>query len=154
MSGSLSCPRLLRAFLLVGLLASGTICARASELKLEATLVWGTNDEKSPKKEHVPVDEATAARLRKVFKWRNYFVCNKKTKVIPSRGSNQFKLSDDCTVEITELDGPRIELKVIGKGVPVHKSIKELRKGDWFVYCGDDKNESGWFVIITDLDEK
>jgi hypothetical protein len=135
-------------------LASGALCARASELKLEAKLIWGTNDGKSPKKEHVPVDEATAARLRKVFKWKNYFVCNTRTKVIPSRGSNQFKLSDDCTVEITELEGPRVELKVIGKGVPVHKSIKELRKGDWFVYCGDDKNESAWFVIITDLDEK
>ena len=154
MSVAVPGARLFRAFLLVGLLCTSPICALASELKLEAKLIWGTNDEKSPKKEHVPVDEATAAKLRKVFKWKNYFICNKKTKVIPSRGSNQFKLSEDCTVEITELEGPRVELKVIGKGVPVHKSIKELRKGDWFVYCGDDKNESAWFVIIRDLDEK
>jgi len=154
MSGSLFYSRSFRALLLVALLASAAIGAGASELKLEAKLIWGTNDEKSPRKEHVPVDDATAARLRKVFKWKNYFICNTKTRVIPSRGSNQFKLSDDCTVEITELEGPRVELKVIGKGVPVHKSIKELRKGDWFVYCGDDKNESAWFVIIKDLDEK
>ena len=154
MSGLLRCARLVRAFFMAGFLASGILCAQASELKLEAKLIWGTNDEKSPKKEHIRLDEVTAAKLRKVFKWKNYFVVNKKTGVVPNRSSNQFKLSDDCTVEITELEGPRVEVKLIGKGVPVHKAVKELKKGDWFVYSGDDKNESAWFIIITDLDEK
>src|SRR4051812_48560248 len=82
-------------------LLSGALCSEAKELKIETKLIWGSNEEKSPKKEHEPVDEATAAKLRKVFKWKNYFVEKKVTGIVPSRGSNQFKLSDKCTVEIT-----------------------------------------------------
>ena len=151
MSGMLSSVRCSRNLLLVTLFLLGGFSVHASELKLEAQLIWGTNDSKSPKAEHKAVDEATAQRLRKVFKWKNYFIVNSQTKIVPSRGSNRFKLSEDCTVEITELEGPKVEVKLIGKGVPVHKSAKELQKGEWFVYSGDDKNESAWFVIIRDI---
>jgi hypothetical protein len=154
MSGWFPLAGFTRAVLFVGFLASGTLCARASELKLEAMLIWGTDEAKSPKKEHVPVDDATAAKLRKVFKWKNYFIVNRQKKIVPSRGSNQFKLSNECTIEITELEGPRVEVKLIGKGVPVHKAVKELQKGEWFIYSGDDKHENAWFIIIKDLAEK
>ena len=146
--------RSLRTMLLAGLLSLTAFPMVASELKLEAKLIWGTNDGNNPKKDQPPVDDVTAAKLRKVFKWKHYFLVNKQTKVIPSRGSNKFKLSEDCTVEITELEGPRVEFQVIGKGIPVHKTIKELGKGEDFVYSGNDKNETAWFVMITDLDKK
>ena len=154
MSGMLSSVRLSRNLLVLTLLWLGVFSVHATELKLEAQLIWGTNDPKSPKAEHKAVDEATAQRLRKVFKWKNYFIVNSQTKIVPSRGSNRFKLSDDCMIEITELEGPKVAVKLIGKGVPVHKSTKELQKGEWFVYSGDDKNESAWFVIIRDIVEK
>lgn len=154
MSGMLSSAWPSRAFPLLVLLLLGALSVHAGELKLEAQLIWGTNDPKSPKQEQKPVDDATAQRLRKVFKWNSYFIVNSQTKIVPSRGSNRFKLSDDCTVEITELEGPKVEVKLIGKGVPVHKSIKELQKGEWFVYSGDDKNESAWFIIIRDIVDK
>ena len=147
--------RIRRPLVVLLLLALGTTGAFAKELKIETKLIWGSNEEKSPKKEHEPVDEATAAKLRKVFKWKNYFVEKKLTGTVPSRGSNQFKLSDKCTIEITELEGPKVEVKLIGKGQPVHRATKEIRKGEWFVYTGDDdKHECSWFVIITELDEK
>ena len=147
--------RIRRPFVLLLFLALGGGGVQAKELKIEAKLIWGTNDEKSPKKEHKPVDEATAAKLRKVFKWSNYFVEKRVTGIVPSRGSNQFKMSSNCTIEIQELEGPKVEVKFIGKGQPVHKAIKEIRKGEWFVYTGDDdKHECSWFVIITELDEK
>ena len=144
----------MRLLLLLGICLGMTSVASAREIRLEAKLIWGTNDEKSPKKEHVPVDEATAERLRKVFKWKNYFVENKVIGVVPNRGSNQFALSSKCKIEITELEGPKVEVKLVGNGKAVHKAIKEIKKGEWFVYSGDDKNESAWFVIITELDEK
>ena len=151
MTGMLSSAWPSRVLPLLSLLLLGAVSVHASELKLQAQLIWGTNDPKPPKPEHKPVDEATSQRLRKVFKWKSYFIVNSQTKIVPSRGSNRFKLSDDCTVEITELEGPKVEVKLIGKGVPVHKSTKELQKGEWFVYSGDDKNESAWFIIIRDL---
>jgi len=126
----------------------------AAELKLEAKLIWATNDEKSPDPDHKAVDAATAEKLRKVFKWKNYFVVNRVVKVVPSRGVNRFELSKQCTVEIRELEGPRVEVKLIGQGKEVHKTTKSLTKGESFTYAGDDKNESAWFVIITELDEK
>lgn len=126
--------------------------AHAKEIKLEAKLIWGSNDPTSPKKEHVPVDKATADKLRKKFPYKHYFIEKKMEGIVPSRGSNQFKLSKSCVIEITELEGPRVEVKLVGNGKDVHKAIKEITKGEWFVYTGDDKHESAWFVIVTQLD--
>jgi hypothetical protein len=143
-----------RSFLILLLLVASISPAWAANIKLEAKLIWGTNDEKSPNPDHKPVDPATAEKLRKTFKWRNYFVVNRLVKPVPSRGTNTFALSKRCIVEIKELEGPRVEVKLIGEGKQVHKTTKTLSKGEWFVYSGDDKNESAWFVIITELDEK
>ena len=136
---------------LVFLLAA--VGAHAEEIKLEAKLIWASNEPTSPKKEHEPVDKATAEKLRKIRpQWNYFFVEKKVVKTVPSRGSNRFELSKECTLEITELEGPRVEVKLIGNGKPVHKTIKEIKKGSWFVYTGDDKHESAWMVIVTQLD--
>jgi hypothetical protein len=126
----------------------------AKELKLEAKLIWGTNDDKSPDPSHKPIDPATAEKLKKVFKWKNYFVVTNQVKIVPSRGSNRFELSKQCTIEVTELEGPRVEVKLIGEGKEVNKTVKPLSKGESITYGKDDKNDNAWFVIITELDEK
>jgi len=138
----------------LGLVGLVTLQALAADLKLEAKLIWGTDDEKSPNPAHKPVDKETAEKLRKIFKWKHYFVVNRQVKNVPSRGSNRFDLSDKCTIEITELEGPRVEVMVIGEGKAVNKTTKNLSKGESFTIGGDDKNNSAWFVIITELDEK
>jgi hypothetical protein len=121
---------------------------------LEAKLIWGTDDDKSPNPDHKEVDPATREKFRKVFKWKNYFAVNRVVKEVPSRGSNHFKLSPDCTIEIRELEGPKVEVKLIGKGKEVHKTTLTISRGQSVVYSGDDKNQSAWFVVITELDEK
>jgi len=136
------------------LLAGNTVDILAANLKLEAKLIWGTDDDKSPNPEHKEVDPATREKLCKVFKWKNYFIVNRVVKEVPSRSSNQFRLSPDCTIEIKELEGPKVEVKLIGKGKEVHKTTLTISKGQSVVYSGDDKNQSAWFVIITELDEK
>ncbi len=136
------------------LLAGSTVQTFAANLKLEAKLIWGTDDAKSPNPEHKEVDAATKEKLRKVFKWKNYYVVNRITKPVPSRGSNKFELSKECTIEIKELEGPRVEVKLIGKGKEVHKTTLNIEKGQSVVYSGDDTNQSAWFVIITELAEK
>jgi hypothetical protein len=88
-----------------------------------------------------------------VFKWKNYFVVHRVVREVPSRASNKFELSKDCTIEIRELEGPRIEVKLIGKGKEVHKTTLNIDKGQSVVYSGDDKNQSAWFVYITELGE-
>lgn len=136
------------------LLAGSTVQTFAANLKLEAKLIWGSDDAKSPNPEHKEVDAATKEKLRKVFKWKNYYVVNRITKPVPSRGSNKFELSKECTIEIKELEGPRVEVKLIGKGKEVHKTTLNIEKGQSVVYSGDDTNQSAWFVIITELADK
>ena len=154
MSRRLFSRRAARCLLALLLLVGGTLDSPAANLKLEAKLIWGTDDEKSPNPDHKEVDPATKEKLRKVFKWKNYFVVNREVKEVPSRSSNQFKLSQDCTIEIKELEGPKVEVKLIGKGKEVHKTTLTISKGQSVVYSGDDTNQSAWFVIITELDEK
>jgi len=143
-----------RCFLALLLLVGTADETLAANLKLEAKLIWGTDDDKSPNPAHKEVDVATRDKLRKVFKWKNYFVVNRSVKEVPSRASNNFNLSEECTIQIKELEGPRIEVKLIGKGKEVHKTTLTINKGESVVYSGDDKNQSAWFVIITELSEK
>ena len=131
-----------------------TAALLAANVKIEAKLIWATDEAKSPDANHTPVDAATAERLRKAFKWKNYFVVKTVVKDIPSRGSVPFELSKKCTVEIRELEGPKVEVMLIGEGKPVHRAIKPLNKGESFVYSGDDKNQTAWFVLITELEQK
>ena len=135
-------------------LASSIADLQAANLNLEAKLIWGTNEDKSPNTDHKEVDSATKEKLRKVFKWKNYFVVNRIVKPVPNRGTNRFELSKECTIEIKELEGPKVEVKLIGKGKEVHKTALTITKGQSVVYSGDDKNETAWFVVITELDEK
>lgn len=127
---------------------------QAAELKLELKLIWGTDEETSPDPGHKPVDEATASKLRKVFKWKNYFEVNRQTATIPSRSTKQIPMSKKCTIEITELEGPKVEVTLIGEGKRVNKTTRHLAKGECFTLGGEDKNSSAWFILVTELDEK
>src|SRR5262245_19604571 len=107
---------------LVLVLGFAAVELRAEDLKVEAQLIWGTNSDKSPDASHKPVDKVTADRLKNVFKWKNYFLVNKQNAVIPNRSTKQIQLSKQCAVEITELAGPKVEVKLIGEHKPVNKT--------------------------------
>jgi hypothetical protein len=141
--------RILLALLAGLLLAAG---ASASDIKVEAVLAWGTNGEK-PKDANLKVlDKATTEKLTKVFKWKNYFEVNRKKATIPSRSSSKIAVSKECEVEITELEGSKVAYRLIGKGNPVNKTVVALSRGESFVIAGEDKNETAWFIVITETD--
>jgi hypothetical protein len=145
------CKWAVRLFIM-SLLASST--ALAEELKIEARLIWGTNDDKSPDPNHKLVDSRTAQELRKVFVWKNYFEVSRTNGTVPNRGTNSFTVSKHCTVEIAELEGPKVSVLLIGKGKPQNRTTKALSRAEPFVLAGDVKDGSAWFVIISQLDEK
>jgi hypothetical protein len=128
--------------------------AFAEDLKIEAVLIWGTNDDKSPDPKHKLVDSKTAQELRKVFAWKNYFEVSRTSGTVPNRGTNSITVSKHCTVEIAELEGPKVSVLLIGKGKPQNRTTKALSRGESFVLAGDVKDGSAWFVIISQLDEK
>lgn len=136
------------------LISGGVIQTFAANLRIEAKLVWATDEAKSPDPKHKPMDASACESLRKTFKWKNYFEVNRVVKEVPARSSNKFELSKRCTIEIKELEGPKIEVKLIGEGKELHKTTLTISKGKSVVYSGDDKNQNAWFVIITELEEK
>ncbi len=145
----------LRFFLVLVLVALMPAQVQAAELKVELKLIWGTNAKPATDPKRKPVDEATAGKLRKVFKWTNYFEINRLAGTVPSRGTNQFKMSKDCIIEIKELEGPKVEVKLIGEGKPVVQATHHLSKGETINLASECKDGSGaWFVLITELDEK
>jgi len=147
-------PRLSGLILGVALVFLSQASVHAADLKLEATLVWGTNDEKSPDASHKPVDTVYAKKLAKYFKWKNYFEVNRQTVTIPSRQSKRLTMSKQCVIEITELEGEPIEVKLYGEGKLLNKFTKALTKGEIVAIAGDDKNESAWFVMIKEIEPK
>ncbi len=131
------------------LLLASQLPAHASDIKLDVRLIWGSNEAKSPNKNHKPVDEETAKKLRKSFKWKHYFEVKKLNETIPNRTTKRIKVSDKCDIEVTEMEGPKVEVKHYGEGKLINKITQNLEKGESIVLGGDDKNETAWFVLIT-----
>lgn len=141
-------------WLMVLALIGSLVTAQAAELKLEIVLIWGSNEAKSPDPKHKPLTGEMAKRLAKVFKWKHYFEVNKIHETIPNRGSKKIRVSPKCDIEIKELEGDSVEVKLYGEGKLINKSVKKLSKGEYFVLAGDDKDETAWFITITLLEEK
>ncbi len=146
--------RWLRGSVAVLICLASTCELNAAELKVEARLIWGTNHDKISDPNCKAVDEALAKKLKKVFTWKQYFEVNRQTATIPSRGNKKVKLSPQCTIDIKELQGPKVEVTLIGEGKPVNKTTYPLSKGESFTIAGDCKDGSAWFILITELDEK
>src|SRR5580698_1560778 len=100
-----STPRLLLTTFLLAAAAS----ASAADLKLEARLVWGTNDEKGGPNCR-PVDPGLFDKLHGTFKWKNYFEITNQTASIPPNQTRDLKMSAHCTLRVKNLGGSRAEI--------------------------------------------
>ena len=128
--------------------------ASAADLKVEAKLVWGTNEDKSPNPNHKPVDAALAKKLRKVFKWHNYFEVNRQTAAVPLNETAKIKMSSKCVLEVKNLGSSRVEVMLIVDGKAVSKNVQTLTPGEDLVLAGNDKNDSAWFVAIRSVNSQ
>jgi hypothetical protein len=123
--------------------------AMAEDIKVDAQLIWGTDDDKAPDPKTKRVDAELAKKLGNIFKWKNYFIITRQTVPIPSRQTKKVEMSKKCTVEITEMEGPRVEVKIYGEGKLLH-AVKAamVPGGDALIYAGDDQNACAWFVVL------
>ena len=138
------------AFLL--LLAAGAH-AFAADLRLEAQLIWGTNDAKSPDPQHKPVDPKVAAKLKSLpFKWKNYFEVTRRQITVPQGGTTRVAMSKDCEVSVRNLGGSSVEVSLFGKGQPAGKITQPLPKDDMIVAGGNAANFTAWFVVLRQAD--
>jgi hypothetical protein len=138
-----SAPRLLLTT--ISLTFAVAVAASAGDLKLDARLVWGTNDEKGGPNCR-PVDAGLAAKLNATFKWKSYFEITNQTASIPLSQSRDLKMSNKCTLRIKNLGGSRVEINCIGEGKEVHKGAYTLTPPKWLVLGGNSTNNTAWFI--------
>ena len=152
-SGTLRRLGLSAAFLVVAAAVQPVRAGEGDVLKLEAQLVWGTDLDKSSSPDHKLIDEKTAADLKKVFKWKNYFVINTLSASFTKDKMQRLEMSENCALDITSLGTNRLEVLIYGKGVLVAKGTQSLPPGERWFLMGLSEDESSWLVILKQQSE-
>lgn len=138
---------LLLGFLVV-CLHSG-VASAVAEAKVQAILVWGTDETNPTKKSLKQLDSRLHEKLAKVFKWQHYFEVNRQSSGLLAGKSQGLKLSEECSVEIKMLPDNVAEVKLIGKGKTLVTRRHSLAKTEALVLAGDDRNNNAWFVVLN-----
>ena len=121
----------------------------AEELKLEATLVWGTNEAQSPDPKHKPVCAEVEKKLNTLpLRWQHYFEVKRQKFVVPDAGTQKVNMSKDCQIVVKNLGKGGVEMNVIGKGESVGRIKQRLPKGEVLVTGGNAANFTGWFIVL------
>jgi hypothetical protein len=141
------------AAMLLGFVGAGTAHASDAVLKVEAILIWGTNDSKSPNPRHKPVDEQLRKKLKELpLKWANYFEENRREMELPVGQAKREGLSDRCAIEVKNLGQSKVEVSLIGKGEPVVKRTQDLPRNETLVLGGNAPNATAWLVVLKRVD--
>ncbi len=121
--------------------------------KLQAQLVWGTNEASPPPDKHYsPVQAETGRRLKELpFKWANYFEVSR-TNFVAAKEYHRVALSPKCELEIKDSGKTGIEVTLFGKGKEVFKQTQALPKGEMLVIGGNAPNATTWLVVLKRLE--
>jgi hypothetical protein len=121
----------------------------SADLNLQAQLVWGTNKEKPDDPKLKEVDDIVAEKLRKVFKWRNYFEVKRQNVTVTPGTPKKVRMSDECEIEVQNLGNSSIEVKLFGKGKLAVRKTQKISPSELLVLAGDDKDDTAWFVVLS-----
>jgi len=125
--------------------------ADIAKYEFRAQLIWASNDnlESSDLK---PLDANTTEKLRKVFKWQNYWEINRKYVELMSDGREIAKISADCELSLKKIksdEEAKVEVVLFGKQNPIVKKTQPIHMDECLVLAGPDKDGTAWFVILT-----
>jgi hypothetical protein len=127
--------------------------ATAADLKLEAQLVWATNEPKSPNPKHKPVEADVRKKLDSLpLKWSHYFEVNRKQFAVAPDRSQWVDLSDKCAVEVKNLNRNKVEVSLFGNGKAVWRGIQSLPRNEILVLGGNAPDDSAWLVTVKRLE--
>jgi hypothetical protein len=120
-----------------------------SETKYIAILIWATDGSKPDDPHLKDVDEHFRGKLKKIFKWQNYYEVNRQTFTLKNGEKNKMvKLSEKCELKLDQSEQEGMAVELIGEGKPMKKVKQAMPLTDWLVVGGDDKNATAWFVVI------
>lgn len=140
----------LASFTLLFLLGTGfTVSSWAGEMKLEAKLIWGSNDKTSPDPKHKRVEGKLEEKLKKTpFKWQYYYEVHTVSFTVAVNETHSEKLSKDCEIKVRNLDKETVSVELYGKGELVSKHTQALPKKECYVTGGNAANLTAWFVVL------
>ena len=126
---------------------------QAATLRLQAQLVWGTNDDHSPNPKHKPVEADVRRKLKELpLKWSNFFEVNRKDVEVPPSSTIRISLSEKCQLEIKSLGGSKLAVTLFGKGKETWKGTQALPKGEMLVLGGNAPNATAWLVVLKRIE--
>ncbi len=121
----------------------------AAERKMEARLIWGTNEDKSPNPNHKPLDGELAKKLREMpLKWKNYFEVNRQVFTINDQRYTNVVMSKKCSIELKDKGANNVTVKLYGEGKQVNRVDKPLPKGEVLTIGGDAKDNNAWLITV------
>jgi len=129
------------------------LCAAvAAERKIEARLIWGTNEDKSPDPKQKPLDAELAKKLHQMpLKWKNFFEVNRQVFTITDTNYTNVVMSKKCRIEVKDKGANNVTVKVYGDGTQVRRVDKPLPKGEMLTIGGDAKDNNAWFITVRPL---
>ena len=141
------------SLLVLGVISIGAGSVQAQALKIEAQLIWGTNDKSSPNPKHTPVEADVEKKLKDLpLKWTHYFVVNRKTFDVAKDANSKVTLSDQCAIEVKDLGKSVIEISHFGKGERVWTGKQSLPKGETLVLGGNAPSSTSWLVVLKRIE--
>jgi hypothetical protein len=123
---------------------------KPAEQKLQAILIWGTDEDKpeNPQHELNEVEAGLKDKFRNIFKWKNYYrVGERRSFSIHPGETKPVQLSHKCTIKVHQSDKDGLDVELIGEGKPVLKH-QSMPLKDLLIIAGDDKNSTAWFVVL------
>ena len=132
-----------------------TFGAIAADRKMEACLIWGTNEDKSPNPSHKPLSGDLAKKLREMpLKWKNYFEVNCQVFAISTTNYSKVVMSKKCYIEVKDKGANNVTVKLYGDGKQVNRVDKPLPKGEVLTLGGDAKDNNAWFITVRPLNSE
>jgi hypothetical protein len=152
----MSAPLFIRRTIRLGFVAlafSTMLCAAvAAERKIEARLIWGTNEDKSPDPKQKPLDAELAKKLHQMpLKWKNFFEVNRQVFTISDTNYTKVVMSKKCSIEVKDKGANNVTVKVYGDGTQVRRVDKPLPKGEMLTIGGDAKDNNAWFITVRPM---
>ena len=136
-------------FAAICLFAFSTFATFAADMKLEAQLIWASNEAKSPNPKHKPVDADVRQKLASLpLKWTHFFEENRKALNVTAGATQKVELSDKSAVEVKQVQAEKVQVTLFGNGKEVWKGVQPLPKGEILVLGGNAPGDNAWLVTL------
>jgi hypothetical protein len=141
--------RIMKRFILPLLLLAFPCLAPGAEkagVTFYLQLVRGTDDNKPPALEAQQAGPELTRRLR-MFKWKNYWVVNRRTVVLSAGGKRRQRMSAQREVEIALTAPSEMTVCIFADGKLTQRRTQAVDT-PFYIEGGDNDPAQSWFIVV------